>query len=136
MGNRHPESVNPPAALLGSALRERRQAAGLTQAELGKKLGVCVETVRSLETGRHKPQPSTVWLLEAALREGLPHRPDAAELGLCGDALREHRRAASLTQRALAKQLGVKRRTVSRWERQSHLPMPAALESLRKAFRV
>lgn len=41
---------------------------------------------------------------------------------MTGDEIRQLRKGASLTQKALAKQLGVSRETVSRWEAQRQQP--------------
>jgi len=65
MTSDHP---GPGRAVFAALLREVRQSAGLTQAELASKAGVGVRTVRDLERGRAaRPQRTTVELLAAAL---------------------------------------------------------------------
>lgn len=50
-----------------AALRAKRRAAGLTQAELAGRAGVGVRTVRDLERGRSRPQRTTIDLIATAL---------------------------------------------------------------------
>ena len=45
---------------LGRMLREIRSKAGVTQVELGKRLGMPYQNISRLETGRHEPSLSTV----------------------------------------------------------------------------
>ena len=51
-----------------ATLREIRERAVLTQAELAKLAGVTSATVSDLETGKRKPRPSTVRKLAKALK--------------------------------------------------------------------
>ena len=49
-------------------LRELRERAVITQAELAKLAGVTAATISDLETGKRKPRPSTVRKLAKALK--------------------------------------------------------------------
>ncbi len=53
-----------PYAKLASGLRELRKAAGLSQEELGEKLGVSGATVSRWEAGQHVPTKSHLHALE------------------------------------------------------------------------
>lgn len=44
-----------PAHTLGTLVRELREAAGLTRQQMEAQTGVGASTIRSFETGRHKP---------------------------------------------------------------------------------
>jgi len=52
---------------LSAKLRELRQARFLSQAELARKAGVSVMTIKRLESGLSKPYGRTIRLLAAAL---------------------------------------------------------------------
>ncbi len=51
----------------GERLKRVREAAGLSQASLGKKAGVTQDTVWGIESGKRKPHPSTLRKLAVAL---------------------------------------------------------------------
>jgi DNA-binding SARP family transcriptional activator/tetratricopeptide (TPR) repeat protein/DNA-binding XRE family transcriptional regulator len=56
------------AVLLGSMVRDRREACGLTQRELARRAGLSLGTVRDLEQGRtRRPQPRSLSSLARAL---------------------------------------------------------------------
>jgi DNA-binding XRE family transcriptional regulator len=59
--------VTPKAEWFAGRLRELREGAGLTQAELAKKAGLTREGVAQLETGRRKPAWETALALCMAL---------------------------------------------------------------------
>ena len=64
-------------ARLGTLVRERRRAAGLTQRELAQRSGLSMAAVRDLEQGRsRRPRPGTLDALARAL--GLDARQLAA----------------------------------------------------------
>jgi DNA-binding SARP family transcriptional activator len=64
-------------ARLGSLVRERRRAAGLTQRQLAERSGLSVAAIRDLEQGRsRRPRPGSVDALVRAL--GLDARQSAA----------------------------------------------------------
>jgi transcriptional regulator with XRE-family HTH domain len=53
--------------LFGERLRALREAAGLTQTELGKKAGVSQNAISNLEAGKRQPQWAVVVKLARAL---------------------------------------------------------------------
>lgn len=70
-------------------LRQRRRAAGLTQAELARAAGLAVRTVRDMERGRTtRPQRTTGVLLADAL--GLTGEERAGFLGAAREIGRAH----------------------------------------------
>src|SRR5262245_14106005 len=65
-----PMPMPTPGRRAGHLLRERREAAGLTQEELAEAAGVSVRTVSNLETAaaaRHLPRQDTLSRLAGAL---------------------------------------------------------------------
>lgn len=53
----------------GRELRRKRLAAGLTQEQFAKEVGVATKTITRIETGRCEPRPSTKTKLNDALGE-------------------------------------------------------------------
>lgn len=70
-----PMPIKPPSTLFGRRLRAARQAARMTQAELGRVLGLDDQNtgaprVSRYETGKHEPDQETMAQIAEAL--GLP----------------------------------------------------------------
>lgn len=104
-------------------LRQARVAAGLTQLELGTRLGVSKTTVYLWEQGGRVPRASRVRTIAAAL--GI----DPEELMTISDrpgtlTLADVRQRAGYSQAALAARLGVPPSTFSSMERGRHRPGP------------
>ena len=55
-------------ASLGGRIRERREAAGLTQAELGTRAGISRVTLTRIEKGEHSPRTETLTAIARVLR--------------------------------------------------------------------
>jgi transcriptional regulator with XRE-family HTH domain len=118
-----------PLERVESALRDARQRQGMTQRELGARVGVAGETVSHWECGSWVPPAHQVFRLARALRldpwvlaEGLgvemPDR-DACLRALDSADARDitwARMCAGLTRAQLARCLGVRSATVGRWE--------------------
>ena len=88
----HPESTrrNPPDIFdrsLGSALRQLRQARGLNQSELGRRLGVSLQQIQKYESGANRMAASTVFRAAEILGVGV----EALYAGLIGDGLKRAR---------------------------------------------
>jgi transcriptional regulator with XRE-family HTH domain len=64
----------------GLRLRQRREEAGLTRAQLAHLAGVADSTIRNLETGRHKPTRPIVMRLQAVPELGMPAGSPLASL--------------------------------------------------------
>lgn len=116
---------------VGQRLRELRQAAGLSQSQLGAAAGVLTGQVSALERGAN--QPSLGMLVRLASGLGVPLRefdPETAHLpswpegcerpedtgGTVGKRLRIIRRALGMTQTELSGVSGVSPQAVSRIE--------------------
>lgn len=56
-----------PSAAFGQVLRKYRQAAGLTQEQLGLESGVQRNFISLIETGQNQPTISTIFKLASAL---------------------------------------------------------------------
>lgn len=63
-------------AKLAQRLVRRRQAAGLSQAQLARRAGVRPETLNRIERGRTTPDFATVRKLVIAINEALAGQPD------------------------------------------------------------
>lgn len=62
---------------MASGLRDARERAGLTQADLATRAGISVRTVRDLESGRvNRPRPATLRRLAAVIDDGVTDRAD------------------------------------------------------------
>jgi transcriptional regulator with XRE-family HTH domain len=115
-----PRSWSPA---LGRRLKDARERASLSRAELASELAVSQESIRRWEQGGSKPSPAAV---EAYLRvvgsDVVPfehlqpedaEEPDAAEIGrlIC-----ERRRTLGLSQARAADVIGVAQPTLAGWE--------------------
>lgn len=54
-------------SLLGQKIRERRNEMGLTQAQLGERAGLTVQAINRIETGKRRPQTSSLDAILKAL---------------------------------------------------------------------
>lgn len=87
-----PVTPEPSDIAIGQRVKFRRQEAGLTQAELGQKIGVSIQQIQKYETGRNRI--SATRLVEIAgllktraselLGEGLAGDPDSSLLNIPG----------------------------------------------------
>lgn len=113
----------------GSALRVARRARGLTQDEVGRRVGVAGETVSHWERGTWTPPVHQVFRLARVLRVDAGElggglgvtMPAPAGLGRTADAgvggrLQDARLRAGLTRAQLARCVGVRSSTVGGWE--------------------
>lgn len=97
----------------GAALRRARLAAGMTQADLARALGVAgPERISSWEHETNGPQVSQVPVLARVLQVG----PEALLVSDARNRLRDLRWVAGLSLGELADQLHVGRNTYQRWE--------------------
>lgn len=129
---------------LGERLRKCRRARELTQAELGRLLGLSKQTVSGYEAGLRNPDPDTLQRLADIFgvstdyllgRTDTPQLPDPAPRGKpggesLGQRLRALREKANLNQIELAKQLGVANSTISQYEADRRIPDLPTLQKL------
>ena len=137
-----PESPSPT-----SPLAQRRHALGLTQDELGSRIGVSGTAIGSWETGRRRLPGSAARLLSRVLNcsasDLLPTdvvKPVSVDqlaswpAGDFGGLLRRLRRSHGLTLAQLSRVVGVTPGTVHRWEANRYRPTSRSLQRLGAAF--
>ena len=102
------------------ALRDARQAAGYSQAELARLVGVQLVTLKAWESGRRAPKPATQRQVADVLGLGFEDlevpEPDG------GEDLRRLRDALGWTRAEAAERLGVEPFTLQRVEEGLELP--------------
>lgn len=64
---------------LAAAVRDARQAQGITQAELAKLVGVHAQTIGNLERAQHEPSPDLVAKVTQVLRLDMSNESLAAQ---------------------------------------------------------
>jgi len=111
---------------LGDHLRKRRLDLGLLQREVADKLGCNEATVTNWELKRTSPQlrfvPRIIAFLGYVPQEHAPRT--------LGERIVATRRLLGLTQKELARRLGVDPSTLGRWERDGGKPPRKLLERL------
>lgn len=121
----------------GVALRDAREAAGLTQAELGRRIGVAGgDRVSRWELGRSTPQAKPLRALASVLDVAVTDllRPPPA----AGADLRRLRREAAMSAEELAIRINVTLPTLKRWESTglNRSPTRTTIEAIAKALDV
>jgi transcriptional regulator with XRE-family HTH domain len=101
-----------------------RRRLGLSQAELGGRLGVSKDTIWEWEHGNHEPRPKARVAIDRFLHETLGNYEYVPV------QIRALRKRLRLTQRGLAARLRVYPKTVSRWERGRRRPSEEMLERI------
>ncbi len=100
------------------ALRDARQAAGYSQAELARLVGVQLVTLKAWESGRRAPKPATQRRVADVLGLGF----DDLEVADARDDLRRLRQARGWTRAEAAERLGLEPFTLQRVEEGLELP--------------
>lgn len=112
-----PDLESPQCLSFTGRIRAYRQKLGLTQRELGEKLGVIGDTIQNWEHGHTYP--------------GLRQAPKMAQIGnpfpvfstrVFGTRLLLARRRLGLSQAELATRLGMSKNTIWEWEHGNHEP--------------
>ena len=129
-----PSPLPYPAQLntLGDHIRKRRLDLGLLQREVAEELGVTESTIWNWEANYSSPQLRLIPKVIAFLGRD-PHDTQTDSLG---ERLVACRRAAGLSQKELARRLGIDPTTLARWERGEREPsarLAAKLHSFLKA---
>lgn len=86
---------------------------GITQSRLAERLGAQTDTVRNWERGRSGP----TLRYRSAILEFLGYDPAPDEPTTLGEKLRKYRMHRGITQKELARQVGIDPTTLSRLER-------------------
>ena len=126
---RKPPPDGYPRALrtLGDHLRRRRLDLGLLQREVAEKLGVTKDSIHNWETNRKSPQLRFV----PRIIEFLGYVPYDTQSEALGKRIVVRRRRLGLTQKELARRLGVDPSTLGRWERSEGRPSKRLLERMK-----
>ena len=115
---------------LGGRIKEHREAWGLTQDELGERIGVSPAAIGSCERGS-TPSMQTISKLASWLAEKAPVRQVKQSIDKAfGKRIQKKRLMLGMSRTALSKQLGVDRKQVSRWEEGLSAPSKANLEMM------
>ena len=93
---------------LGERIQAKRMKLGISQTELGKRLGIDKKSIRNWEYGRRAPSKTYAQTLIAWLNE--------SDDVLLSDRIREVRHRVDMTQRELAARLGCNVDTIKAWE--------------------
>jgi transcriptional regulator with XRE-family HTH domain len=112
---KRPPSGGYPKSLrtIGDHLRKRRLDLWLTQKEIGARLGVTESAVWNWESGWSRPQ----FRVYPKIREFLGYELPLPEPATLGHAIKQYRHLSGISQKELAKQIGVDPTTLSRLER-------------------
>lgn len=137
MGTSRGQSGLQWSARLGAHLEASRTQAGLRRVDLAQRLGVSEESIRLWERGAVQPSEehlvrlipmlsieSSFWQSQEVAASSADEEPELAR------RLREERAQRSLTQAALAAQLGVAQATYAGWETGRTTPSPEHFATL------
>jgi len=117
-------------ATVGQHIRKKRMDVALSQVGLARKWGVNIQTIRNWEVGRHDP----AYRFMPRVMTFLGYDPCPSDSSHAS-WLKAYRRAHGLTQRQMAKRLGVDQSTVEDWEKGLHEPMGRAAVRLQRLIR-
>ena len=115
---------------MGDHIRKKRLDIGLFQKEAAEQIGVSEATIYNWERNANSPQVHDI----PAIILFLGYNPLLAAKSL-GEKLLWARRKLGLTQRAMAKRLGIDATTLARWERGIGKQSRKQLEIANSAFR-
>lgn len=131
------EAPKPPSAAypkelktLGHHLRKRRLDLKLLQKEVAQELGVNGDTICNWENNRTSPSLRFV----PKIIEFLGCLPCDVQAKTLGERIVAHRKRLGLTQKELARRLGVDPSTLGHRERGEHEPLRRHLEKLAQFF--
>jgi len=118
----------------GSYIRRRREALGWYQQELADKIGVHISTIRLWEANREKPTFDNFNKLLDLFNEHQQQIHHSMGKQITGAYIRKQRRIYGLMQKDLAERLGLRKETISNWERNVYAPDLQNQQRLRKFF--
>ena len=99
---------------LGERIKTKRVMLGISQAELGRRLGVDKKSIREWESGRRAPSRTYAQTLDEWLNKG--------EDILLSDRIQQMRHRAGMTQTELAARLGCSKDAIKAWEQSRAVP--------------
>jgi transcriptional regulator with XRE-family HTH domain len=102
---------------LGDHLRKRRLDLGLLQREVAERIGASTTTITNWEL--RQTAPALGWMPPIVRFLGYDPRPAPEAVGL---RIRHYREGRGITQKAMARQLGIDPSTLARWEWGSRQP--------------
>jgi transcriptional regulator with XRE-family HTH domain len=111
---------------LGDHLRKRRLDLALTQRDVAIRLGADEASVWNWEKNRSSP----AFRFVPRIIEFLGYVPDDTKPESFGQRIVAFRRLRGLTQKELARRLGVDRSTIASWEQGEHRPTERLLQRL------
>lgn len=126
----------------GQMIRKARKHAGLTQTELGRKIGVSGSMIGQWENDLRNPKPASIAKLTAATGVDIVESLESQRFDAHNpmkdmfNDIRKARKAAGLTQEALAKKLNVNRATISKYETGEISPTIDQLRNIANALDV
>ncbi|MCU1461439.1 MAG: helix-turn-helix domain protein [Acidimicrobiales bacterium] len=139
------ESQPPEAPPMARRLRQERQGRGITQAEVGRLLGVPQPTYAGWETGRSTPSAHFFASLarflaipepDVAALCASPYVVDASGWPPLGKLMGAKRQELRLTRALLADVIGVAASTIVAWEHGYRVPPPNQLRRLADVLKV
>lgn len=98
---------------IGDHILKRRMELGILQSQLAERFGVEVDTIRNWERNRSRP----TLRYRPAILEFLGYDPVPKEPETLGEKLLKYRRDRGMTQKELARRIGIDPGTISRLER-------------------
>ena len=116
---------------LGDHLRKKRLDLGLLQREVGQKLGVDGCTIYNWENNRTSPN---LYSLPKVIRF-MGYDPSYTTPKTIGQKLLAYRKRHGITQKELARKLGVDPTTLARWERGKSTLMEESLTVIKRFFK-
>lgn len=122
---------------MGDQIKAVRQIRGLTQKELGERMGVDASTVRKYESGRLNPKIETVQKIADALE--MPVGAFLPSMGIAenfGSRVREARKKQHLSMEQLGQKMGISGSLVGRYERNEENPKPDTIRRFSDALGV
>jgi transcriptional regulator with XRE-family HTH domain len=113
---------------LGDHIRKRRLDLQFLQREVAIKIGVSEATIYNWENSNTTPSLSSTPKMIAFLG----YNPDDSAGKTLGEQIKKARKVAGLSQRRLAKLLGVDPTTLARWERGEAEPLKKSVEIIER----
>lgn len=122
---------------MGQQIKAMRELRGLTQKELGQKLGLSFQAVAQWENDLRNPKFETLQKIAEALETPIGTFLPAMGMGdSFGNRMKTTRNSQKMTQAELAQRLGVTPQTVSQYERGVKKPKTSTINRFAEALNV